>query len=119
MSRLFVPLLLAASLLSCEALVHSLAIRKSPTRSVLLRLSETSPPPDEEPADEAPVVQPAAEMKKQGMFDGSTTVGSKTIPLPPAVLIVGVSVGFCVVLEVVKFIQNLVAPGSLPPTTLS
>ena len=71
----------------------------------LLRLQEASDEPVGAAEAEEPPPPVESSSSPQGSFwEGSTTVGTKTIDLPPAVLVVGVSVGFCVFVEGFKLL---------------
>ena len=83
---------------------------------------------DEPAADEAAPSEPEAapdprtdptgrkgmtkeESAKKSLFDPTTTIATVTIPAPPIVLVVGVSVGFVVFVELVKLLDGAVNGG--------
>ena len=82
---------------------------------------------DEPAADEAASSEPAApdprtdptgrkgmtkeESAKKSLFDPTTTIATVTIPAPPIVLIIGVSVGFVAFVELVKLLDGAVNGG--------
>ena len=83
---------------------------------------------DEPVADEAAPAEPEAapdprtdptgrkgmtkeESAKKSLFDPTTTIATVTIPAPPIVLVVGVSVGFVVFVELVKLLDGAVNGG--------
>ena len=83
---------------------------------------------DEPAADEAASSEPAAapdprtdptgrkgmtkeESAKKSLFDPTTTIATVTIPAPPIVLVIGVSVGFVAFVELVKLLDGAVNGG--------
>ena len=119
--KMFRCAIFATALAVCEALVATNLATSFAThraivlhRTSLVRLQSTdevdAAPEDEvetAAAEAPPPAKPSggATAGSAGFFDGTTTVGTKTIPYPPAVLVVGVSVGFCVFVEVVKAVK--------------
>ena len=83
---------------------------------------------DEPAADEAAPSEPEAasdprtdptgrkgmtkeESAKKSLFDPTTTIATVTIPAPPIVLVIGVSVGFVAFVELVKLLDGAVNGG--------
>ena len=51
------------------------------------------------------------ESAKKSLFDPTTTIATVTIPAPPIVLVIGVSVGFVAFVELVKLLDGAVNGG--------
>ena len=107
-------------LLVCAALAapsNALVLTGAPRGAFAAHAQRTSLPVAQElpndTATEAPEASAPPQKKEAGLFDPTTTVGTKTIPLPPAVLTVVVSVGFVAFVEGLKAVDRITPGGNL------
>ena len=70
---------------------------------------EAAPDPRTDPTGRKGMTK--AESAKKSLFDPTTTIATVTIPAPPIVLVIGVSVGFVAFVELVKLLDGAVNGG--------
>ena len=70
---------------------------------------EAAPDPRTDPTGRKGMTK--EESAKKSLFDPTTTIATVTIPAPPIVLVIGVSVGFVAFVELVKLLDGAVNGG--------
>ena len=93
----------------CSVSVHRLCADEPAGDDAAPSEPEAAPDPRTDPTGRKGMTK--AESAKKSLFDPTTTIATVTIPAPPIVLVIGVSVGFVVFVELVKLLDGAVNGG--------